>query len=535
MALLAHAIEPRAASAIDTSPIADFWYGPAGMESDAGIYVGPDTMMRCGTALAAVRFLADSIAMSPPHTFRRAMVDGREARIRDREHYTHRVLRRPNAWMSGWRWRHLQMVHLMMYGNAFNRIIGGTRAFVEELRPLHPSRMRVIDQLSDGSLLYEYQNPRTNTFERLGQSDVLHFRGLSADGFSGAEMYRLIRNAVGVALVAEKHVASFLKKGTRLSGVLVHPSTMEPEAEDRAIAGWNRAYAGADNVGAVALLQGGMEFKPLSVDAKQAQLFELRDQQVGEILRFLGVPGVVVGFADKTATYASAEAFFEKGGIKHSVLPWITNLEAEIEQALLMEDAEHFVKFNLDALLRASTRDRYEAMSKAIGRPWMSPNEGRAQEDMNPDPDPDMDRVYASNQPQPAEPDPPEPEDDDEPPPAPPPPADGGEGDDQARRMARQFAADAAARVVRREINALRNQKTLALAAASDPAGWRDWVSRYYERHADHVAEALHLPAPKARAYAEAQAAELLSEGLIAASSWEDRVVPQLAALALGE
>lgn len=529
--------EPRAD--VTWSPLDERWYSSdLGITSEAGVAVGAETIFRCGTVLAAIRFLADAYSMCPPQVFRRVGDNEREA---DPGHYAQRVLRNPNLWQTGVRWRHINMVWASTWGNSYNRIMGGSSSFVQEVRPLHPSRTRVIDQRSDGSLVYEY-SPVRGPKETLSYDQILHFRGLSLDGMSGAPIYQLIRNAVGIALAAEKHMATFLRKGSRLAGLLSPTAPTKPDQRKELRDSWNEAFGGPEATGTVATLPYGVEFKAIAADNQKSQFLELTDNQVGAILRALGVPGVVVGYmGDKTATYASAESFFEKGGIKHCLMPWLTNFEAEEEKALLLEGDNHYVKHNLDVLLRANTKDRYEALFKATGRPWLTGNEARRIEDLNPDPDPSMDKVLLPGNMNTKEPDPEPPADPQPPPgqgapprrqPKPPPP------DDEGNARSTQFAIDAAARVIRRELTHIRGGAGRlggAVRFARDPAGWQGWVTRFYEDHTAHVVEVLHVDVAVAAAYAARQRDELLAGGAAVTETWEADRVPALAALALGE
>jgi hypothetical protein len=268
------------------------------------------------------------------------------------------------------------------------------------------------------------------------------------------------------------------------------------------------------------------------------------------VLRFLGVPGVVVGYqGDKAATYASADAFFEKGGVKHCILPLVTNMEQRDELTLLVRGDPHYIKRNLDVLQRANTKDRFASLVQATGGPFMAVNEARAIEDMNPDPNPDFDQVRwpanVAGKDTPTDPTPTDPS------PAPkrrkpePPPAD---EEDAAAALAprgAQFAIDAAARVLRREVAAVRGVKgSVGLAGkfAKDPAGWEKAVRAFYQEHAAHVAEVLHLTRDAAAAYVAGQRDELLAGGVGVMERWEaaadGRPSPRvlgLAAVALGE
>lgn len=534
MGLIASVWNPEPRASVTWTPLDERWYsddlgfgeGPA-----ASFTLGAESILRCGTVLAAVRFRGDSVAMCPPSTY---FIRG-ERRVVDAGHYSHRVLRNPNAWQTGNRWRHLMGVWMATWGNAYSEIVPGRDSFASELRPLYPAHVSIIQQRADGTLVYEYA-PAGQERRTLRQDRVLHFRDIGTDGLRGLEMYRLIRNTVGIALAAEQHTASFLRKGARLSGLVVPQAPLEPEQRAALRASLNKEMGGISNTGAYGILPFGVDVKPVATNNRESQLVELSEQVVGSILRFLGVPGVVAGYADKTATYASAKEFFESGGIKHCVLPILTNMEAEEEKALLVPGDDRQIKHNLDALLRANWKDRMAGLVQAVGGPFMSVNEARDIEDLDAIDDERYDQPHIPSNMAGGPPDDTEAPEPPEPAPRPGPrrlePAPESPEDEQARTRGRQFALDASARVVRRELAAIRDRAPLA---ARDPEGWREWVATYYGRHAAHVAEALHLDEATARAYAERQRDALLTEGLAQCETWHETIPYRLASLAYGD
>jgi HK97 family phage portal protein len=564
MSLVAAAFNPTPRASTSYGPTHDFWYtrDPSGYlleAGGAGLAIGPDTIMRCGTVLAAVRFRGDSWAMCPPSTF----IKTPDGRAEDPTHYSQLVLRNPNKWQTGNRWRHLNGVWMATWGNAYNEIRSGRRSFADELWPMHPRDVRVADQVSDGSLVYRHeppgQEPRT-----LIQGRVLHFRDISTDGIVGLEMYRLIRNTVAIALMAEMHASTFLRKGTRVSGLLVPSAPLKKDQRDDLRSSVNEEFGGFTNTGALGVLPHGVDLKQLSQSNRDSQFVELGDRVVGAILRFLGVPGVVVGWmGDKTATYASAKEFFEAGGIKHTILPILTNVEAEEEKALLRPGDGRQIKHNLDALLRASWKDRIEGLVRATGGPIFSVNEARVIEDFDEIDDERYDRPHIpSNMMGGGDPD-----DESEPPEGPPrlppaPPEDEEEDEEEMRRrhhlplidpaipplqpppmmanverlarereQLRALVLDNAGRVLRREVEALAAK---APKLAKSKQRWRAFVLEFYGGHADYVAKTMRIEADGARSYCDQQASAVLAGGLAAVEKWEREVPERLVALALG-
>ena len=117
-----------------------------------------------------------------------------------------------------------------------------------------------------------------------------------------------------------------------------------------------------------------------------AQHLETRKHQVEEICRAFRVMPIMIGQADKAATYASAEQMF-LAHVIHTLSPWYSRLEQSIDANLLSEtdqDMGFYSKFVPNALMRGAAKDRSEFYYKMWSMGAMSPNDIRAKEDDNP-------------------------------------------------------------------------------------------------------------------------------------------------------
>ncbi|EDY5625460.1 phage portal protein [Salmonella enterica] len=73
--------------------------------------------------------------------------------------------------------------------------------------------------------------------------------------------------------------------------------------------------------------------------------------------------------------------------VRYTMMPWVTNWEQELNRRLFTRaerEAGYYVRFNLAGLLRGTAKERAEFYHFAITDGWMSRNEARAFEDMNP-------------------------------------------------------------------------------------------------------------------------------------------------------
>ena len=81
--------------------------------------------------------------------------------------------------------------------------------------------------------------------------------------------------------------------------------------------------------GKVGILSGGAAFKPLSLNAQDAQLLEARKFNVQDICRWFNMPPSMVGDNGGTA-YASNEQEMQKY-VNECLSFWVDNIEQEIK------------------------------------------------------------------------------------------------------------------------------------------------------------------------------------------------------------
>lgn len=517
--MLALATRPAPQASVTWTPLDPRWYSAIGAlgRSDAGMAVVPESALSIAVVYRAVNVLAHSVASIPLVVYHRLPNEGKE---RARTHPAYDLLHdKPNAWTTSFRWRHLAMVQAVLWGNHYSQILPGPGG-IGQLVPLDPDMTRPVEQLADGRLLYVTRDRRMSGYgeeRRLLQDEMLHLRGFSLDGKSGIPLTRSAKNAMGLALAAEKHGSMFLRKGARFAGILSSDGTMDPETRKANEKAWQSQRGGPDGSGGTPVLDGGLKFTPIQANNKDSQWLESRTFQVEELLRFLGVPGVLCGYADKTSTYASAEQFF-LSFVTHTVRPWTENFAQELNAAVITGGPEYFTDFVLEGLLRGDIATRYKAHQIAITTGWKNRNEVRVEESMNRGPveldaflEP-LNMVEAGER---------DGDDADDPPP---PPRRGRQQPDdedeeaEASRVSHlgAIARRAVERMVRKEITAIAGSDTKLGAAkrfAADAAGWQAWLTDFYADHAVALAADLHLSPRAARTYCAGQL-ERFSGGL---------------------
>ena len=299
----------------------------------------------------------------------------------------------PNKEMTSFILRETLMAHLLLYGNVYCQIIRTGRDKIDSIYPLLPDKMEV-DRDAGGLLTYTYT---TSDGKRwlFNQRDVLHIPGLGFDGVMGYSPIALEKSAIGLGIAAEEYGSKFFSNGARPSGILTHPNTVRDPAALRA--SWNAAYGGSTNASRVAVLEEGMTFVPLSLPNNEAQFLETRKFQVAEICRIYRVPPHMIGDLDR-ATFSNIEHQSIDFAV-HTIRPWLVRIEQSINRALFSEKEKgrFYVQFNMDGLMRGDYKSRMEGYAIARQNGWMSANDIRELENMNPMSDEEGGNTYLVN------------------------------------------------------------------------------------------------------------------------------------------
>lgn len=355
--------------------------------SKTGIRVTWETALQASTALSCARVIAEGIAQVPLK-LHRARPGGGSDLATDHALYSV-VSTAPNPYVTSFEWRETAGMHLAVANRSYALIsrAGNVRSQRVELWPLQPQNVRV-ERGGGGVPLYFVRMDDSRDETEVAADAILHLRGPSWNGLEGLDGVKLAREAIGLALATEEHGARLFKNGAILGGILSSEQNLSPDQRKALRESWNEAQGGLGNAYKTAVLWGGMKWTPRALQNDQAQWIEVRRFQVQEVCRFFRVLPIVIGEADKTATYASSEQMFLAHAV-HTMSPWYRRIEDRLNLQLLSpieRDAGYYFKFNLNALLRGSHADRanYYNTMKNIG--GLNSNEIRELEDMNPYP-----------------------------------------------------------------------------------------------------------------------------------------------------
>ena len=383
--------------------------GRPAYSSPAGVDVNADTAIRMSTVYACVRLLGDTIGSLPLSAYVRR---GRQ-RISYAAVYGSQPewVSRPNPDATRLEFYEQIVTSLNLHGNAFILTVRDELGDVIELYCINPQNVRIRRPNADAEIYYEVTigtNSQNSLYDGLQSAEgatktmiltkreMLHIPLFRLPGqLLGLGPIGAARITLGSAMAAEVYAASYFGNAANPGGVIESPGEMTEEQITDIARNWNLSHTGPYRAGKLGILTGGASFKPLTLNAADAQLLEVRRFGVEEIARLFRVPISLLGHPVAGAmSFASVEAQ-NLSFVQHSLRP----LLERIEQALspLLPEPDGFIKFNLDALLRGTTLERYEAYTKGLNEGFLSVNDVHASEDMAPVADGDQYRVPLQN------------------------------------------------------------------------------------------------------------------------------------------
>lgn len=357
-------------------------------DSISGVDVTPDTAMDSTAVIAALRILSEGVAMPPLDTFERITLDtGRSAKRRALEHPLYFLLKdEPNPEMTSFELREMIQGNCTLHGNGYAEVVRDGGGRVREIWPMRSDWMTPFREKS-GELKYLYRPPdgRQIVFKA---ENILHIPGFHTGGLEGMSAINLGREAIGVALATDRHAAGIFKRGIVPGLVLEHPEVLGPEAQKNLRRSFEEAYSGSDKSYRAMILEQGLKLNNGGVvDPERTQLLESRQFSISDMGRIFGIQPTRLGDLSH-ATFTNIEHLAIEF-TQWTIGPWLERWCQRLKKDLLSprEKRQYFMEFNLSALLKGDYKTRQEGYQIGRNGGWLSANDIREMENLNPLPD----------------------------------------------------------------------------------------------------------------------------------------------------
>lgn len=359
------------------------WLGTT-VTANTGSSVNVTTAMRVSAVFACVRILTETVASLPLLVYERLPNGGKR---RAPDHALYPVLHSmANPLMTAMEARENLMAHILLWGTGYAEIVRDGSGKVREFWPMRPDYCSV-EYLADSNEPYLVYTSTTGNSKAIPFTRVWHPRGFGTDKYSGMSVITQAREAIGMGIATEEYGARFYANDSRPGGILRHPGKLTKAAAANLKTSWESAHQGLEYAHRVAILEEGMEWQQVGIPPQDAQYLENRKFQVTEIARMFRVPPHMLADLER-ATFSNIEHQSIEF-VVHTIRPWLVRLEQSIYRDLLTEEERnhYFVEHLVDGLLRGDIQSRYQAYGVARQNGWMSADDIRELENMNPLPE----------------------------------------------------------------------------------------------------------------------------------------------------
>ena len=351
--------------------LAEFFAAANGTASK--IAVSPSKALECPAVARGVAVRCEILGTLPLHIYERLDGGGKERA----EHPLERLLSaRPNAWTSA------PAFMMALERDALLHDIGG----IAIANRVGDGRIHELVRIKPGAAQVEEDDagePRYRVTLKNGQQRVYAWRDvLHIENIGGVSPIRQAREAIGIAMAMASHAGLLFANGARPSGVLETKEKLQEPVLKRLKESWTKFHTGEAS-GGTAILESGLTFKPLTFNSVDAQFEQLRQFQVVEIARVLGVPPSLL-FDFGRATWGNAEQMAQSF-MTFTLLPRLRLWAGAVSRLMSAEEQEEFFpEFIVDAVAMAELSARFAAYASAISSRILNPNEVRAMENRPP-------------------------------------------------------------------------------------------------------------------------------------------------------
>ncbi|MES2905724.1 MAG: phage portal protein [Pseudomonadota bacterium] len=331
-------------------------------------YASNPVVYRC------VRMISESVAAVPLYIF--------DSGAQMDMHPLLQLLKYPNPRQPAASFFEALVGHLLIAGNAYIEA-AKTDDTVAELYALRPDRMKVIPGSEGWPQAYEYTVSGTAVRFRQDEGGVPPILHLTLFHPTNDHYGLAPLEAAGVPLdilnSASAWNKALLDNSARPSGALVYaPSsgaTLSREQFERLKDELEQSFSGAANAGRPLLLEGGLDWRALSLSPRDMDFNETRNAAARDVALAFGVPPMLLGIpGDATyANYSEANRAFWR----QTVLPTLNRITQALAHWLQPAFGNVDLRYDTDQI-DALANDRNSLWDRVAKADFLDDDEKRA-------------------------------------------------------------------------------------------------------------------------------------------------------------
>ncbi len=270
--------------------------------------------------------------------------------------------KKPNHEMTKVEFWSVVVGHVVLNGNSFLYVRpeeGGTYS----LWPIEPERVEVARDENNGQKFYRVDGQKVFTDFRAG-GNIIHIAGWGRNGLVGVSPVGKMATSLGLAKATEEYAARYFGSGTTLSGVLSTDQQLTPDQAKQFKERWDSSHRGLGTAHEIAVLSNGLKFQSAANTPDDSQMTDVRNFQVAEIGRIVGVPEHLIGSHDKNSSWGQGLEINNRAFVQFGLMHHILRLEQAITDDFLgtvnpnVKLYARQMKFNVNGLMRGTNAER---------------------------------------------------------------------------------------------------------------------------------------------------------------------------------
>jgi HK97 family phage portal protein len=329
----------------------------------AGAYVDQNTALGIPAIYRGITLISDAIGALPLCAYR----NKREVLP------TPQILLRPVPTETRMETISAMAAALIIHGN-YVAVLGepGANGLPDSIYPVSPDRVQV--STDKGRIIYKIDE---RTYD---QSEIMHIKNFTLPGdLVGKGILAVAKQALGKEIAINEYASRYFDGGVNPTAVIksANPDLSQEEA-DALKSAWMAMYSSRNRSPVV--MNSSTDFEVLSSNAAESQLVEAQTAGLTEAANILGLPPYFLGSPNSSRTYSNVvEENLQL--IKWSIQPIAERIEAAFSDLLVRGQT---AGFKYDSLLKTDTASRYNAYATALSNGFLSVDEVRNYENLDP-------------------------------------------------------------------------------------------------------------------------------------------------------
>lgn len=329
----------------------------------AGTYVDQNTALGIPAIYRGITLISDAIGALPLCAYRnkRKVVP------------TPQILMRPVPNETRMETISAMAAALIVHGN-YIAVLGepGVNGLPDSIYPVSPDRVQVAKE--NGRIIYKIDD------KSYDQSEIMHIKNFTMPGdLVGKGILAVAKQALGKEIAINEYAARYFDGGVNPTAVIksANPDLTQEEADALKNA-WMAMYSSRNRSPVV--MNSSTDFEVLSSNAAESQLVEAQTAGLTEAANILGLPPYFLGSPNSSRTYSNVEQE-NLQLVKWSIQPIAERIEAAFSDLLVRGQV---AAFEYESLLKTDTASRYDAYAVALSNGFLTVDEVRDYENLDP-------------------------------------------------------------------------------------------------------------------------------------------------------